>query len=455
MTVPAPEKLELDDIQAGALAPRPTPYTGAFQILRIDDPHAGRELLRRLIPYVESAASVDPARPAGLGVALGFHGLKALGVPEASLASFAPEFQQGMAARAAYLGDVGESAPEHWEKPFGSSDVHLVVIGLARDDDDLKAALDHIREAMRDLLGIVPIWQQDVHVPADLRNALGFADGISHPAVAGSGIPGTNPLEEPLKAGEFVLGYEDETYSVARVPQPEVLGRNGTYVVFRKLHTHTAAWRQYLRQNAKHPGEEELLGAKIVGRWPSGAPLSLAPDKDDPELGADPQRNNDFKYGDDPEGLKCPVGSHVRRMNPRDATVIGSPRIHRMIRRGTTYGPPLPPGVLEDDGADRGLMFAFIGAHLDRQFEFVQSEWINDGRFIGSPTEKDPLLGANDGGQFTIPKRPIRRRLDGLPAFVVNRGGEYCFLPGLRALHWLADLDDPEPNQHDHDRRTS
>ncbi len=156
-----------------------------------------------------------------------------------------------MAARAAHLGDVGESAPEHWEQPLGSPDVHLVVVGLAQSDDHLKAALDHARDALRDLSGVVPIWQQDVHVPADLRNALGFADGISHPAVAGSGIPGTNPHEEPLKAGEFVLGYEDETYTVAPVPQPEVLGRNGTYAVFRKLHTRTAAWRQYLHQNAK------------------------------------------------------------------------------------------------------------------------------------------------------------------------------------------------------------
>ena len=179
----------------------------------------------------------------------------------------------------------------------------------------------------------------------------------------------------------------------------------------------------------------------MVGRWPSGAPLSLAPDKDDPELGADPQRNNAFMYGDDPQGLKCPAGSHVRRMNPRDAVVIGATRIHRMIRRGTTYGPPLAPGVLEDDGADRGLLFAFVGAHLNRQFEFVQNEWINNGRFIGAPAEKDPIVGANDDGQFTIPRQPIRRRLEGLPAFVVNRGGEYCFMPGLRALRWLADLD--------------
>ncbi len=235
-------------------------------------------------------------------------------------------------------------------------------------------------------------------------------------------------------------------------------GRNGTYLVFRKLHQRVAAFRQYLSQNAADHAEQESLAAKLVGRWPSGAPLALAPDQDDPELGADPKRNNAFMYGDDPRGLKCPVSSHARRMNARDAVITGVVRLHRMIRRGTNYGPSLPPGVLEDDGADRGLMFAFVGAHLDRQFEFVQREWVNDGKFIGAPAETDLLIGGFDNRQFTIPKRPIRQRMQGLPSFVVNRGGEYCFMPGLpsfvvnrggeycfmpglRALRWLADLD--------------
>src|SRR5262249_43662249 len=128
---------------------------------------------------------------------------------------------------------------------------------------------------------------------------------------------------------------------------------------------------------------------------------------------------------------------------PRDASVSGAVRLHRMIRRGTAYGPPLPEGVLEDDDADRGIMFAFIGSHLKRQFEFVQSEWVNDGVFFGgAPAEKDPVSGANDGtGVFTLPRRPVRRRLQGIPRFVVTRGGEYCFMPGLRALRWLADLE--------------
>jgi deferrochelatase/peroxidase EfeB len=129
-------------------------------------------------------------------------------------------------------------------------------------------------------------------------------------------------------------------------------------------------------------------------------------------------------------------------MNPRDAVIIGATDLHRMIRRGTSYGPMLPAGVVTDDGAERGLAFVFVGAHLGRQFEFVQSEWVNDGLFIGARGDSDPITGPNDqSGQLTIPQQPIRRRLRGLTRFVVTRGGEYFFAPGLRALQWLADLE--------------
>jgi Dyp-type peroxidase family len=265
---------------------------------------------------------------------------------------------------------------------------------------------------------------------------------MSHPAIEGSGIPGSNPGERPLKPGEFILGYPDEISETPAVPQPEALGRNGTYVIFRKLHQRVAAFRQYLKANSTSAGEEERLAAKMMGRWRSGAPLALCPLQDDPELGVDAHRNNAFLYEEeDAIGYKTPPGCHIRRTNPRDAAVPGVVRIHRMIRRGTAYGPLLPEGVLEDDGADRGLMFAFVGAHLGRQFEFVQAEWVNNGSFIGAGDAKDPIIGGSDtASSFTFPQRPLRRRLQGLPQFVVTRGGEYCFMPGLRALRWLADL---------------
>jgi Dyp-type peroxidase family len=439
-------ELELDDIQRGALQERPSPYVGTYLLLRIDERTAGRELVRRLLPSVASAGSSSgPAASASVSVAFTYEGLKALGVPMASLDSFAPEFKQGMAARAAELGDRGESAPQNWEKPLGTAEVHVAIAALSRDAEQLEAMLERARRAHRELPGVEAIWRQDCYQLPTGRTSFGFKDGIGQPTVESRGVPGSNPHERPIKAGEFILGYPDETGSVPPMPTPEVLGRNGTYMVFRKLHTRVAAYRQYLRVKATSREDEAQLGAKIVGRWQSGAPLALCPERDDPKLGDNPATNNAFAYGDDPRGFKCPAGAHARRANPRDALDHeGSVnvRLHRMIRRGTSYGPLLPEGVLEDDGADRGIVFVFIGSHIGRQFEFVKTQWLNDGIFIGAPSEKDPLVGQDDGpGMFTIPWQPIRRRLSDLPPFVVTRGGEYCFAPGLRALRWLASRD--------------
>jgi Dyp-type peroxidase family len=442
----APISLELDDIQSGVLHERPSPYAGSYLLLRIDDRAAGRQLVRRLLPLVESGPpEPDPALGAWITVAFTYQGLAALGVPQGSLDSFAPEFRQGMAARAAELGDVGDSDPANWEKPLGTGDVHVALAVLSADAGRVRALVEKVRTAHEELPGVELAWQQDCYQLPTGRTSFGFRDGIGQPAVEGSGIPSSNPGDRPLKAGEIILGYPDETGELPPMPAPEVLGRNGTYVVFRKLHTRVAAYRQYLRARAANRAEEALLGAKMVGRWQSGAPLALFPVQDDPEIGADRRRNNDFLYADDPRGFKCPVGAHARRANPRDSLDHeGSVnvRLHRMIRRGTSYGPQLPEGVLEDDGADRGIIFVFAGASLRRQFEFVKTQWLNDGIFIGAPAEKDPLVGTNDSsGTFTIPTTPIRRRLRELPPFVVTRGGEYCFAPGLRAMRWLAQLD--------------
>ena len=179
------------------------------------------------------------------------------------------------------------------------------------------------------------------------------------------------------------------------------------------------------------------MAAKLMGRWRSGAPLVLAPEKDDPALGADMQRNNDFNYKEmDPHGYAMPLGSHCRRMNPRDTAHNMNRR--RMIRRGATYGPPLPEGAPED-GVERGIAAFVICASLIRQFEFAQNVWINDKNFHELGNERDPIIGTQDGTlEFKIPKRPIRKRITGLPAFTTVRGGAYFFLPGLKALRYLA-----------------
>jgi Dyp-type peroxidase family len=434
-------ELELDDIQSGVLRPRPTPYVATYIALRIDDPKAGRGLMKRAAQVVTSAANpTSPLADTWASVAVTYQGLKALGVPQQTLDSFSWEFRQGMAARASELGDVGESAPQNWEEPLGSSDLHVVLVAVSPDEERLEATLERARETYRQMSGIKAIWRQNCHALPTETEPFGFRDGISHPAIEGSGIAGSNPHEQPIKAGEFVLGYTDELGGIQRT-EPEVVGRNGTYVVFRKLHQRVAAFRQYLKANSTSVADEELLAAKMMGRWRSGAPLALCPFHDDPELGADPRRNNDFLFeADDAMGLKTPGGSHIRRCNPRDASIAGVTRLHRMIRRGTAYGPTLPDGVMVDDEADRGLMFAFVGAHIGRQFEFVQSQWINDGIFFGAGQDKDPIAGSTDIN-FTVPRKPVRKRLQGIPKFVVTRGGEYCFMPGLRALRWLAELE--------------
>jgi Dyp-type peroxidase family len=397
--------------------------------------------MKRASQVVTPASSpTSPLADTWASVAVTYQGLKALGVPQQTLDSFSWEFRQGMAARAGELGDVGESAPANWEEPLGSSDLHVVLVAVSPDEVRLEAALERARETYRNMPGVKAIWRQNCHALPTETEPFGFRDGISHPAIEGSGIPGSNPRERPLKGGEFVLGYTDELGGIQRT-EPEVVGRNGTYVVFRKLHQRVAAFRQYLKANSTSAEDEELLAAKMMGRWRSGAPLALCPFHDDPELGADPRRNNDFLFqADDPAGFTTPGGSHIRRCNPRDASIAGVTRLHRMIRRGTAYGPTLPEGVMADDGADRGLMFAFVGAHLGRQFEFVQSQWINDGIFFGAGQDKDPIAGSTDIN-FTLPRKPVRKRLQGIPRFVVTRGGEYCFMPGLRALRWLAELE--------------
>jgi Dyp-type peroxidase family len=437
--------LEVSDIQATVLRPRPSPYKGEYVILTVGDAAQGREMLRRLIPHVAPADDWwIPSLPGWLGIAFTYQGLRALGVPQASLDSFPQEFREGMAARASILNDVGNNAPANWEYPFGTEDMHVALAIYSEDDESLETVLERARQSHHDLPGVSVVYRLKFSELPEGRNPFGFKDGLHNPYVEGSGVhvhPGYGP---PVKAGEFIMGYPDELGESVKNPEPEVLRRNGTFLAFRKFYTNVAAFRKYLREQASSPEEEELIAAKMVGRWRSGAPLVLAPERDDPELGADSNRNNTFSYEDDMHGLKCPFSSHLRRVNPRDALKndLVATNLHHFLRRGTNYGAPLPEGVLEDDGVDRGGVFLLIGTHQKRQFEFVQSQWVTDGNFITHGTEQDPIIGNDQGdGIFTIPKHPVRRRLHGLPQFVAVRGGEYCFMPGLRALKWLAGLE--------------
>jgi Dyp-type peroxidase family len=375
-------------------------------------------------------------------VGLTYSGMAAIGVTEQSLHSFPEAFRVGMAARSDQLGDHGDNDPSLWDPEFGTGDIHVGVSVFSASREAWRRTMDVARQHYAGRPGLAVLQTQDFGAqPGDL-NPLGYRDSIGQPAIEGSGVeplPGQRPA---IKAGEFILGYPGETGVPLPAPQPEVLGRNGTYMGLRKYQSRVGAFNRFLHAHARTEAERELLAAKLVGRWRSGAPLTLAPDRDDPELGADPLRNNDFTYAADPDGRQVPRGSHMRRMNPRDSEmeVLVDVNIHRIIRRSTTFGAPYDPGALsqQDDETPHGLYFLFISAKAMATMEFLQQEWINNGNFMDLGEERDPNVGLQpEGATFTIPRKPVRRRIHGIETFNVLRGGEYFFLPSLSALEWL------------------
>ena len=438
--------LELDDIQYILLMRVPA-LTGRYEFLSFRNATGGRAWLSGIREKVQSAADARASlenEKRWVTVAFTCNGLRALGVDETSLATFPEEFRQGMVARAEMLGDTGLNHPDNWVGGLASPNLHAIVILFAADEAAReRSVMEHNKFVAQckdvevlsslDLQAVPPFIYAHYH--------FGYRDRLSQPVIEGSGEVPTPGSGAPLKPGEFILGYPDETGPPVNLPQPEILSRNGSFMAYRRLQEHVGMFRDFLRQNAQTVEEQELLAAKLMGRWRSGAPLVLSPDKDDQQLAADPQRNNAFNYKEmDPQGYAVPLGSHARRMNPRDTAANMNRR--RLIRRGATYGPYLPEDAAED-GAERGIAAFVICASLIRQFEFAQNVWANDRNFHELGNERDPIIGNQDGTlEYKIPKRPIRKKITGLPAFTTVRGGAYFFLPGIKALHYLATLGD-------------
>jgi Dyp-type peroxidase family len=443
MSRESPAVLELDDVQHILLNRAPA-LTGRYEFLSFKDPVGGRAWVGAMLGKVHSAQSMRESvekENRWVTVAFTWNGLRALGVEEAALAALPEEFRQGMVARAEMLGDTGANDPSHWVDKTSSPDLHAIAILFARNATERgRCAIEH-RKLIAECRGVEALSTLDLEAtpPFDYaHDHFGYRDRLSPVVIEGSGEESTPGSGAPLKAGEFILGYPNESGVDVPLPRPEILFRNGSFMAYRRLEEHVGKFRDFLRANGETHEEQELIAAKLMGRWRSGAPLVLAPDKDDPALGADPQRNNNFNYQhEDPQGYAVPLGSHIRRMNPRDTAANMNRR--RMIRRGATYGPVLPEGTA-DDGQERGIAAFVICASLIRQFEFAQNVWVNDRNFHELGNERDPIIGTQDGTlEFKIPKRPIRRKITGLPSFTTVRGGAYFFLPGLKALCWLAD----------------
>jgi deferrochelatase/peroxidase EfeB len=435
--------LELEDIQHFLMA-RPPARAARYEFLTFKSAAGGRAWLTGLVDKVGTAKVVGSSVVDSRWITVGFtcNGFRTLGVPESSLATFPEEFRQGMAARAEILGTTGANHPKQWVGELASPQMHAIAVLFARDVPERdRCAREHERFVKQcDGVEILSSLDLEAIPPFDhAHEHFGYRDRLSQPVIEGTGAiptPGSGP---PIKPGEFFLGYPDEKGPAAGLPEPEILTRNGSYVAYLMMQEHVAAFRNFLKEHGETPEQQELIAAKLMGRWRSGAPLVLSPNNDDPSLGADLQRNNDFTYANtDPYGYACPLGAHIRRMNPRDTAVNMNRR--KMIRRGGTYGPPLPEGAPED-GIERGIA-AFVGcASLVRQFEFAMNVWANDPNFHELGNERDPIFGTQDGTfDMTIPKRPIRKKVKGLPAFTTIRGGAYFFLPGIRGLRYLTSL---------------
>ena len=435
--------LELNDIQHFLIA-RPPALAARYEFLTFRRPEGARAWLAGILAKVGTAQAVGSSELDSRWVTVAFtwNGLKTLGVDDTSLATFPEEFRQGMAARANILGTTGANHPDHWVGGLANPDLNAIVVLFARNVDERERCTREHQAFLSQCAGVEVLSSLDLEAlpPSGYPHEhFGYHDRLSQPVIDGTGVEPTPGSGPPIKAGEFFLGYPDEEGDPAGLPQPAILSRNGSYLAYVRLEEHVGAFRDFLRQQGETEEQQELIAAKLMGRWRSGAPLVLAPDKDDPELGADLQRTNDFAYAEkDPYGYACPLGSHIRRMNPRDTATNMNRR--KMIRRGGTYGPPLPEGATED-GKERGIA-AFIGcASLVRQFEFAMNVWANDPNFHELGNERDPFVGTQDGTyDMTIPKRPIRKRITGLPAFTTVRGGAYFFLPGIKALRYLTEL---------------
>jgi Dyp-type peroxidase family len=406
--------------------------------------------------------------------------------------------------RSSTLGDVGVSAPELWEwggTKAGEPRVHIVLMIFAQNEADAGKALSKILdenvrtdEQRYEKRGINLIKQLVGEADGTDTEHFGFEDGISQPIIKDGpkkirqdngefrrlerkGLSPKDVQISRVNTGELVLGYKNErkllpvspTVSRSKSGSNELparggrldFGKNGTYLVFRQLEQDVEAFETFLDEEFDRrlaaPGSRfangirrnqkewrDWLAAKMVGRWKNGKPLTRYPDRQP----SDQKYENDFYYyDDDRDGMRCPIGSHIRRANPRDS--LGSnPRqelqltkLHRILRRARNYGPRYDSVDKKNltNKEKRGLQFICLNTDIAGQFELVQQGWINNPQFSSLHNERDPLLAERQqsGCVMTVQARPANLRIDALKQFVTVKGGAYFFMPGKRAATWL------------------
>lgn len=479
------EPLELEDIQGLVLSGYPDRPAATFHLFSIVDAARARRWLGRLgIQYSEFLRSARHEEPLLLerpiNVALTFEGLCALELPEEALAGFSSSFREGMAAphRSRQLGDDGQSAPTEWAWGGTKGEtIHGLLCVYGRAGEDLSAPItEGDGVILRRTLPTLPTPQKR----SDRVEHFGYRDGISNPAIEGA--PKHKRNDDTIPAGEVLLGYANAYGKLPLTPRmrealdpQEILprdeerthrdfGRNGSYLVFRHLSQDVAAFEDFTHRAAKlFDRDPEWIGSRMVGRWKDGTPVTLRPERD---LSKPANDTNVFFFhaNDDATGQRCPMGAHVRRTNPRDTTlpVPHDPALcgedesttknpirptvnqHRIIRRGRSYGPKLAEAPYEE----RGLHFLCLNANIRRQFEFVQSQWVNNPCFAGMTRDPDPLLATSREHPFPANELTLQgrsghpaRTLRDIPRLTEVRGGAYFFLPSRRALRYLAESD--------------
>ncbi len=456
-------QLALDEIQGNVLPGFPHAERVAL-FLRVVNVRTFLRAVAEIVPRVASARAVLARKDSGLpAINLAF-GFDLLARFRADADAFRDEpFRLGLACRSPLLGDPvdasAQGSPANWLAGGHSTPIDAVVLvganstdAAARGTDDL---IEHFASA-----AVVVLRQHAARLPGQLplREHFGFRDEISQPQVRG--LASIGDLVWP---GEFVFGYPTQSPSSTDEPGPDRLAsdappwaRNGSFVVIRRLRQDVAAFHQFARRIAKREGmAPELVCARLVGRWPSGAPLVLFPD-------CDPggSSNDAFTYQgadspgarppSDPDAVACPASAHTRKVNPRGVRSLNGnvfpnaadTQRHRILRRGVAYGPvsPSTPSAPSDDGVDRGLLFLCYQTSIERQFEFIQRRWANESNFPEPLSGYDPLIGQrSDRGprRFHVGVCPDAT-VETSDAWVTPTGGGYFFAPSITALEVLA-----------------